>query len=100
MAAKQHEQRMNSQQAEERLRKSAAIRKHVIHALGEPDDLHGVQVRWLWENFCRVNVITGAPAVAARIANSFFLTVDGDGNILESNPRITRQYEPYAPRNE
>jgi len=71
---------------------NALIGEQVIHTLGEPANLLKVSVRPLWANFYRVNVFVGTDAVFARIANSFFLTVDGDGKIATSTPRITRQY--------
>jgi hypothetical protein len=72
----------------------AVIGRHVIHALGQPDDLHQVQVRPLWEGRYRVNVFTGDDATAIRIAHSYFLEADGQGNIIASTPVIARKYEP------
>ncbi len=69
------------------------IGEQVMHALGEPDDLLKVQIRPLWKNCYRVNVVVGANAACARVANSYFLTADGDGNILESTPTLARQYD-------
>ena len=40
----------------------------------------------------RVNVLVGKDAGSARIASSFFLTADGEGNILASSPKIVRLY--------
>jgi hypothetical protein len=70
----------------------AAIVKYVMAALGEPGDLHRVDVRRLWDNRFRVNVFVGGDAASARVANSYFLVADGSGNIIESRPEITRQY--------
>jgi hypothetical protein len=67
------------------------IAEQVMHALGDPGDLLRVLIRPLWGNCYRANVFVGADAASARVANSFFLTTDGDGNILESTPQITRQ---------
>jgi hypothetical protein len=39
-----------------------------------------------------VNVFVGANPVLAKIANSYFVQADGDGNIVEARPKITRQY--------
>ena len=72
---------------------SALIGEQIIHTLGQPRDLFRVWVRPLWDNNYRVNVFTGADAASAQIANSFFLTVDADGHITTSNPKITKQYE-------
>ena len=68
------------------------IGQQVIRALGEPSELLQVQVRELWERRYRLNVFVGPDAVAARVAHSFFLETDDNGNITESTPRITRQY--------
>lgn len=70
----------------------AAIGKHVTHALGQPNDLHEVQVRRLWEDRYRVNVLVGGDAASVRVAHSFFLVTDGAGNILASTPQITKRY--------
>jgi hypothetical protein len=68
------------------------IGEQILHALGEPRDLLRVQVRPLWENHYRANVFTGKDAGSARIADSYFLTADGDGNIIASTPGITKKY--------
>jgi hypothetical protein len=70
----------------------AAIGKQVTHALGQPNDLQQVQVRLLWGDRYRVNVLVGGDAVSARVAHSYFLVADGNGNILASTPQITRRY--------
>ena len=71
---------------------NALIGEQLIHTLGAPDDLLKVQVRLLWEDHYRVNVLVGVDAVSAKVAHSFFLTVDANGNIIESTPKITRKY--------
>lgn len=68
----------------------ALIEEQVLHRLGKPVGLRNVQVRKLWENRYRVNVRIGESAVFARIANSYFVTADGDGNIIDSNPVMTK----------
>ena len=68
------------------------VREQVLHALGEPSDLLKVQVRPLWEDTYRVNVLAGINAASARVAHSYFVVADGDGNILESTPEVRRQY--------
>jgi hypothetical protein len=73
---------------------SALIAEQVVHILGKPEGLHQVQVRPLWGNYFRVNVLTGPDAASVRVANSYFLKADGEGNIVESTPKITRQHEP------
>jgi hypothetical protein len=71
---------------------NAVIGEQVIHILGEPGDLLQMQVRLLWENSYRVNVLIGADAARAKVANSYFVKTDNDGNIVESTPKITKQY--------
>jgi hypothetical protein len=68
------------------------IRDQVIGTLGKPVDLVLVQVRQLWENHYRVNVLVGANAVTFKIVNSYFVEGDSDGNIIESTPKMVKQY--------
>ena len=88
---------MTSQQREReaelhaRERLQALIAAAVLRALGRPDALRAVQVRWLWDDHYRVNVLTGEDGPAA-ITHSYFLTADGAGVILESSPAIVRTY--------
>jgi hypothetical protein len=69
----------------------SVIAEQVLHALGKPGARHRVQVRSLWEDFFRINILVGEDAVSLKVANSYFLKTDGAGNILESSPAITRQ---------
>jgi len=92
MPAAPQSERHNSSEQQQRQTLNAVIRKHVMHGLGEPADLLTVQVRRLWENWYRVNVLIGKDATSAKIANSYFLKADGDGNLVESTPKITKQY--------
>jgi hypothetical protein len=80
------------QEKQARQQRKAVIGKYVIDTLGQPHDLHGVQVRYLWEDHYRVNVLIGVDAASAKVAHSYFLVADSDGNILASTPKITRQY--------
>jgi hypothetical protein len=73
---------------------NTCIAEQVVHLLGKPEGLRQVQVRPLWGNFFRVNVLIGADAASFRVANSYFLRADGAGNIVESTPKITRPHEP------
>jgi hypothetical protein len=70
------------------------IAEQVVHLRGKPEGLHQVQVRPLWGNYFRVNVLIGPDAASVRVANSYFLKADDEGNIVESTPKITRQPEP------
>ena len=77
---------------EQQQKLDALIGKRVIDTLGKPGDLHKVQVRRLWDDHYRVNVLIGEDAASAKIANSYFLEADSDGNIVGSTPKITKQY--------
>ena len=71
---------------------SQIIGNHLTDALGKPKDLQMVQVRRVWGDCYRVNIYVGKNAVSARIVNSYFLVADQSGNIVESNPKIVKQY--------
>jgi hypothetical protein len=71
---------------------NALIGERVLHARGEPAELLKVSVRPLWPGCYRVNVFVGTDAASATIADSYFLEVDGDGNIVASTPAITTRY--------
>src|SRR5687767_12044452 len=86
------DKRHPEQEDQRRRQRNALISRHVLHALGQPGDPHWVQVRQLWEDHYRVNVLVGADGVSARIPYSYFLVVDGDGAVLASTPAITKQY--------
>ena len=92
MPTTEQAERYAGQENQEGRQLNAVIGKHVLHALGEPCDLHRVEVRPLWEGHYRVNVFVSVGAASARVADSFFLVVDGDGNVIESTPKITRRY--------
>jgi hypothetical protein len=72
----------------------ASLTQQVMDALGLPSNLHGVQVRHLWADRFRLNVLVGADASTATVAHSFFLAVGEDGLIVESTPPVTRKYVP------
>jgi hypothetical protein len=76
----------------EREKLSDLIREQVIHALGKPMDLRSVQVRKVWDDHYRVNVIVGVNAGSVRVANSYFLVIDSDGSLITATPKITKQY--------
>jgi hypothetical protein len=77
---------------QQRERLDAHIGNRVLDSLGRPADLYRVQVRHLWGDSYRVNVLVGVDATAARVAHSYFLSVDGDGNVAASAPTIKRRY--------
>ena len=68
------------------------IGEQVIQDLGRPGDLLRVQVRPLWANHYRANILVGVGITSARVAHSFFLTVDIDGAIIASSPKMARLY--------
>jgi hypothetical protein len=68
------------------------IAKYVMLMLGEPSGLLKIHVRALWGDHYRANVLVGTDAVSARVAHSYFLTVDGEGTVVACTPEITRQY--------
>jgi hypothetical protein len=83
--------------AERRLeQRSGIIVRQIVQTLGRPVALYRVEVRHLWEKQYRVNVFVGADAASTRIAHSFFLSTDEDGNIIASAPAITRKYLEMA----
>ncbi len=85
----QRERRDNVERHRDEAR-NALIGEQVIEALGRPSDLLVVQVRPLWGSRYRVNVFVGADNMSARVANSYFLKADDDGNIVASTPPIAR----------
>jgi len=70
----------------------SVISEQVIQALGAPCDLRNVQIRRLWADHYRVNVLVGSNASNVKVANSFFVTIDEDGKVVTSAPKITKQY--------
>jgi hypothetical protein len=92
MTASQQREQDEGLKQREREALEARIGERVIRALGEPGELLAVQVRRLWEDHFRVNVFVGPDAASARVAHSYHLVADTDGNILESTPQITRRY--------
>jgi hypothetical protein len=71
---------------------NALIGRQVLRTLGSPGDILKVKVHPLGNDHYRVNVLVGKDFASARIADSFFLTADGKGNILSSSPKIARLY--------
>jgi hypothetical protein len=92
MPPKQQETRSTAQQRQEQQNLATAIGRQVLHALGEPGNFLGVQVRSLWEGHFRANVLVGTDIPSARVAHSYFLVADGAGNILTSAPEMIRRY--------
>lgn len=72
--------------------RSGALAGPLLQALGRPTALYRVEVRHLWKRYYRANVFVGADVASMRVAHSFFLEADDDGNIIASAPPITRMY--------
>ena len=68
------------------------IGRQVLQILGQPDALYSIAVRQLWEDRYRVNVFVGLDAAASKVAHSYFVIADADGNIIASSPVIARTY--------
>jgi hypothetical protein len=91
MATKQQDQHAGEEK-QERQELNAVIGRRVLHGLGEPGDFLRVQVRRLWDDHYRVNVLVGLDAASAKVAHSYFLVADGEGNISAATPEIMRRY--------
>jgi hypothetical protein len=70
----------------------AIVRDNVLLNLGEPIGLHSVQVKCVWGDKYRVNVFVGGDVSSLRIAHTYFVQADPNGQILASTPSITRVY--------
>jgi len=92
MTARQERQQREATERHEGDVVNDRIGSQVMTALGEPDDLLKVQVRPLWGNHYRVNVLVGPNLLAPRVAYSYFLVADGEGNVVAATPQIRRHY--------
>ena len=92
MLATQQQEQANDLEKHKRETLNALVGEQVIDTLGKPGNLLRVIVRLLWENYYRVNVVIGTDVTSTKIANSYFVEVDGDGTIVDSMPKITKQY--------
>jgi hypothetical protein len=71
-------------------RREDALREVLLANLGEPDDLHKIHIKQLWNpNFYRINVYREAKGLA-RISDSFFVQCCDDGPYF--SPPITFKY--------
>jgi hypothetical protein len=97
MTTKQAEERRTGEKrAEQKAHEvgllEAVVRDHVLCDLGKPPGLHRVQVRCVWGDSYRVNVLMGADVSSFKVAHTYFLTADGNGKILTSSPAVTKVY--------
>jgi len=98
MATQQQEKQPADRQKQEREELEASIGKNVMRVVGQPANLHRLQVRQLWDDHYRVNVFVGVDASCATVAHSYFVVADGDGAIIASTPHLTKRYEPAKDR--
>jgi hypothetical protein len=91
MTTKDQEKRPVEQVKQDTQQLNGAIGRNVMAALGQGGDPYTLQVRRLWDGHYRVNVLVGTDAASVRVASSYFLVVDGEGNLLTSTPTIARQ---------
>jgi hypothetical protein len=93
MPAKQQEEQPRAERDKQAHQPfNLVIGEQVIHILGQPIDLHSVQVRKVWDDHYRVNIFVGADAGCAKIAHSYFLVTDGNGTIVAATPKITKKH--------
>ena len=88
----QIEQPKDEVEPDKRRKLNNVIKEQVINALGKPIDLRDIQIRKVWDEHYRVNVIVGADASAVRIAHSYFLVIDSVGSVISATPNITKLY--------
>jgi hypothetical protein len=69
------------------------IRNRVLGTLGEPGRLGRVQVRPLWANYYRVNILMAQGFGCERAAASYFMETDGAGNLVKSTPALCTEDE-------
>ena len=72
--------------------RETVIVQGVLSRLGRPDNFHKVQVKAVSESKYRVNVYVRADAASYRVAHSYFLEADDEGQVLVSSPAISRLY--------
>ena len=92
MPTRQQPEQEKDMEQHERQELNSLIAEQVLHILGRPASLLKVQVRLLWENCYRINVLLGPDAASAKVAHSYFVEADSDGNISVSTPKIKHRY--------
>lgn len=92
MATKQQAKQHAEQEHQKEEQRSAQIGVEVIRVLGQPAGFRRVDVRQLWDCRYRINVLVGENNATARVAHSFFVVTDDQGNVVSSEPKLGRQY--------
>jgi hypothetical protein len=92
MTTTQRAERQRQEEVATTERLAALIRQQVLQILGTPPGWHAVQVRPLWGDYFRVNVLTGENITCFTIDHSFFLLTDGEGGVIESSPPMVKRY--------
>jgi hypothetical protein len=90
MASKQQDGPQANQEKQGRTQREAVVGNNVARALGATEEGQQMQVRELWGRHYRVNILIREDAACTRIARSFFLVSDDEGNVVESTPPITK----------
>jgi hypothetical protein len=88
MTTESQEKLHRQEEKQKRKQVKLVISNQIIEALGQPGDLHKVQVRPLWEDHYRINVFVGVDAASLKLAHSYFLVADDDGKIIASTPPL------------
>ena len=68
------------------------VARNLLNRLGMPPRLYRVVVRRVGYLKYRANVFVGAGSGISRVAHSFFIHVDTEGQIIDSSPTISRTY--------
>jgi len=88
----QYDQPKEDQSPEQRHALHDVIREQILRALGRPADLLKVQIRKVWDEHYRVNVLVGPDAGSVRLANSYFVVVNSAGGLVTTTPTIEKMY--------
>ena len=99
MTAAETDQACREQEEFDREVLKGVIRDRVLGTLGEPGRLGRVQVRPLWGNYYRVNVLLAQGFGCERVAASYFLETDDAGTIIRCTPALGRQGRPAVRTN-
>lgn len=75
----------------------AIIEKYILDNLGRPKNYYQTQVKPLWANFYRVNIVIAikekeSMVVEYSISDSFFMKLE-EGEVVTCEPKIQRRYK-------